>query len=98
MSGLDLAASLIVQLLLFERLNLGLGQDCAFLGNLGFQRLQAGFEVCKILAQPDRANGGWRDEDPQLAQLVGGARLPIGRKVGGGFDHGLLRCFIHPVC
>ena len=54
MSGLNLAAGLIVQLLLFKRLNLGLGQDCAFLGNLGFQRLEPLFEVGQIVPQPDR--------------------------------------------
>jgi len=53
-SSLNLAASLIVQLLLFKRLNLGLGQDCAVLGNLGFQRLEPLFEVGQIVPQPDR--------------------------------------------
>ena len=40
MSGLNLAAGLIVLFLLFKRLNRGLGPDCAFLGNLGLQGLE----------------------------------------------------------
>ena len=49
MGCLDLAAGLIIQLLLFKRLHLRLGQDGALVGHLGFQRLQAGFEVRQIV-------------------------------------------------
>ena len=54
MGRLDLTAGFIIQLLLFEGLDLCLGKDAAFFGDFGFQRLQAGFEVCQIMAQPDR--------------------------------------------
>ena len=49
-----LTAGFIIQLLLFKGLDLCLDKDVAFFGDFGFQRLQAGFEVCQIMAQPDR--------------------------------------------
>ena len=41
MGSLDLAAGFIVQLLFLQRLDLRLGQEDAFFGNLGFQCFQA---------------------------------------------------------
>ena len=67
MGGLDLAAGLIVLLLLFKRLNLRFGQDDAFLGNLSFQRFQPAFEVRQIMPQPDRPDARGRDKDTQFA-------------------------------
>ena len=54
MGRLDLAAGYIIQLFLFQGLDLCLGQDTPFFGDFGFQRLQAGFEVRQIMVQPDR--------------------------------------------
>jgi hypothetical protein len=54
MGRLDLAAGCIIQLFLFQGLDLCLGQDTTFFGDFGLQRLQAGFDVRQIMAQPDR--------------------------------------------
>jgi hypothetical protein len=58
MGGLNLTTGFIVQFILFQRLNLCLGQDAAFFGNLGLQGLQANLEVRQIMAQPDGTNAG----------------------------------------
>ena len=54
MGRLDLAAGCIIQLFLFQGLDLCLGRDTTFFGDFGLQRLQAGFDVRQIMAQPDR--------------------------------------------
>ena len=54
MRGPDLAAGLVVQLLLFERLDLGFGEDDAVFGNFRLQGSWALLEVGQIVAQPDR--------------------------------------------
>ena len=56
MGRLDLAAGCIIQLFLFQGLDLCLGQDTTFFGDFGLQRLQAGFDVRQILAQPDQSH------------------------------------------
>ena len=53
MRGVDFAPGLIVQFLLFQRLDLGLGEDDAFFGDLGFQGFQPRLEVGQVMAKPD---------------------------------------------
>ncbi|PUB12056.1 hypothetical protein DFP92_11132 [Yoonia sediminilitoris] len=55
MGRLALTAGLIIQFLLFKRLHLGLGQDGALFGH---RRLEPGFEVGRIVPQPDRSDTG----------------------------------------
>ena len=43
--SVDLTPGLVVELLLLQRLNLGFGEDYAFFGDLGFERLQSRLEV-----------------------------------------------------
>ena len=47
---------LLIGLGLFERRDLGLGEDQAFLRHLGLERLQPVFHGLQIMAQPDRAH------------------------------------------
>ena len=97
MGRLDLAAGCIIQLFLFQGLDLCLGQDTTFFGDFGLQRLQAGFDVRQILAQPDQSRAvGW-DKYTQFVQLVGGASLTIGRRIGGRLDHRIPCRLVHPV-
>ena len=48
--GVYLAPGFVVQLLLFQRLNLGLGKHDAIIGDLGLQGFQALFEVRQVVA------------------------------------------------
>ncbi len=52
--GLDLAPGLVVELLLLQGLDLSLGEDDAFFGDLGLQGFQMQFEVGQVMAKPSR--------------------------------------------
>ena len=54
MLALELAMSLLLGLGLFQRDDLRLGQHQAFLGALGFQRLEPLGHGLQVVAQPDR--------------------------------------------
>ena len=86
-----------VQLLLLQGLHVCLGKDAAVFDNDGLQRFQAGFDVRQILAQPDQPHAGGWDKYTQFVQLVGGASLTIGRKVGGRLDHRIPCRLVHLV-
>ena len=49
MSGFDLAPNFVVQLLVFQRLDLGFSQHDDVIGDLGIQGFQAGFEVRHVM-------------------------------------------------
>ena len=50
MRGVDLAPGLVVQFLLFQRLDLGPGEDNALFGDLGLERFQPRLEVSQVAA------------------------------------------------
>ena len=76
---------------------MGLGQHNAVIGDLGLQGFQALFEVCQVVAHPDRTYTAGRHEHAQLAQLVTDADLTVGRVFNGVIDHGVFRFFIDTV-
>ena len=49
------------------------------------------------MPQLDRPEAGWRDEDTQLAQLIGCAGLGIGREIVWGFDNRILCRLINAI-
>jgi len=51
--GLDLAPGLVIQFLLFQRLDLGLGEKNALFGDRGFQGFQPCLEVGQVMAKSD---------------------------------------------
>jgi len=85
---LNLATGLIIELLALQRLNLGLGEDDAFLGHFGLQGLEALLEVGQVIAQPDAPHPTGGDENALLAQLVGDPDLTVGRLIRGVLDYG----------
>ena len=97
MCGLDLAPGLVVELLLFQRLDLSLGQDDALFGDFGFERLQADLEVGQAVAYPDRTDPAGGDEDALLAQLVGDSDLAVSRIFDGIGDNRVLGLETDPV-
>ena len=70
---------LLFALGLLQRGQLAFGQNQAFLGDLGFERLEPLLHRLKIMALPDPANAGRRDRMAELAKLVGDADLAISR-------------------
>jgi hypothetical protein len=58
MLALELAMRLLLGLGLFQRDDLRLGQHQAFLGALGFQRLEPLGHGLQVVAQPDAAHAG----------------------------------------
>lgn len=53
-------------MIFFKRMHMGFGQNAAVFSDLGFQRLQPGFEVREIMEQPDLAETPGRDAHAQL--------------------------------
>ena len=66
MRGADLAPGLVVQFLLFQRLDLGLGEDNALFGGLGLERFQPRLEVSQVVAKPDAARPLGDTNTPRL--------------------------------
>ena len=71
MLALELAVRLLLGLGLFQRDDLRLGQHQAFLGALGFQRLEPLVHRLQIVAQPHTSHAGGGNREPALPQLVG---------------------------
>jgi hypothetical protein len=71
----EFAMGLLFSLGLFQRDDLRLRLHQAFLGTLGFQRLEPLFHGLKIVPQPRATNPGGRDRKTTLFQLVGDADL-----------------------
>jgi hypothetical protein len=62
-----------------ERGELRLGENAALLGDVGFERLQAGLHRQQILSQPDTAHAPRRDAAALFRELIGHLILPPGR-------------------
>ena len=86
-----------VQFLLFQRLDLGLGEDNALFGDLGLERFQPRLEVSQVVAEPDAAHPAGRHEHATLAQFVTDADLAMGRVFDGVGDNHFFRFKIDPV-
>ena len=84
--ALELAMRLLFALGLLQRGQLAFGQNQAFLGDLGFERLEPFLHRLKIVALPDPADAGRRDRMAELAKLVGDADLAISRPVQRKLD------------
>ncbi len=95
--GLDLAPGLVVELLLLQGLDLSLGKDDTFFGDLGLQGFQTQFEVGQVMAKPDAAHRAGRDEHTALAQLVADTDLAMGRAFNSVIDNRVFRFKIDPV-
>ena len=70
---------LLLSLGLFQRDELGLGQDQAFLGALGLQCFEPLVHRSRGHDAATRTHAGGRDREPALAQFVGDADLTEGR-------------------
>ena len=77
---------LLFALGLLQRGKLAFGQHQAFLGDLGFERLEPFLHRLQIMALPDPANASRRDRMAELAKLVGDADLAISRLVQRKLD------------
>ena len=77
---------LLFTLGLFQRGQLAFGQNQAFLGDLGFERLEPFLHRLKIVTLPDAADAGGRDRMAELAKLVGDADLAVRRPVQRKLD------------
>src|SRR5437588_3592804 len=97
MLALELAVRLLLGLGLFQRDDLRLGQHQAFLGALGFQRLEPLVHRLQVVAQPHTAHTGRGDREPALPQLVGNADLTEGRLLNGERNDGVLDLLRHAV-
>src|SRR6202011_3208553 len=75
MLALEFAMGLLLSLGLFQRHELGLGQDQAFLGALGLQCFEPLVHGLEVMTLPHAAHAGGRDREPALAQFVGDADL-----------------------
>ena len=89
MLALKLAMRLLLSLGLFQRDELGLGQDQAFLGALGLQRFEPLVHGLEVMTLPHAAHAGGRDREPALAQFVGDADLTEGRLLDGQRNDGI---------
>jgi hypothetical protein len=77
---------LLFALGLLQRGQLAFGQNQAFLGDLGFERLEPFLHGFKIMTLPDAANAGRRNRVAEFAKLVGDADLAISRLVQRKLD------------
>src|SRR5580700_3778956 len=89
MLALKLAMRLLLSLGLFQRHELGLGQDQAFLGALGLQCFEPLVHGLEVMTLPHAAHAGGRDREPALAQFVGDADLTEGRLLDGQRNDGI---------
>ena len=83
MGGFDFAMGQIIVLLTLQRRYLGISQQDALFGCLFLQRGQALLERGQVVAQPDGANAGRRNEDASLAKFVAGSDLAVGGLLPG---------------
>lgn len=97
MRGFDLAPGLVIQFLLFQRLDLGFGENDALFGDLGLQGFQPHLEVGQVVAKPDAAHPAGRHEHTALAHLVADADLAVGRVFDGIRNNRFFRFEIDPV-
>ena len=77
---------LLFALGLLQRGQLAFGQHQAFLGDLGFERLEPLLHRLQIMALPDPAHPGRRDRMAEFAKLVGDADLAVRRPVQRKLD------------
>src|SRR4029077_20248203 len=89
MLALELAMGLLLGLGLFQRDELGLGQDQAFLGALGLQRFEPLVHGLEVMTLPYATHAGGRDREPALAQFVGDADLAESRLLDGNGNDGV---------
>src|SRR5271155_6254729 len=78
--ALELAMRLLFALGLLQRGELAFSQHQAFLSDLGFERLEPFLHRLKIVALPDPAHPGRRNQIAELAENVGGGDLAISRR------------------
>ena len=97
MFAFELAMGLFLGLRLFERGELGFGEDETLLGHLGFQRLEPLVHGLQIVAQPHAAHAGRRDDKPALCQFVGNPDLAKSRLLNGERNHGVLDLLRHTI-
>lgn len=81
MGGFNLATALIIVLLLFQGDHLCIGQNKAFGGHFGLQRLKTIPEVDQIVVKLDAAYAAAGDEHSALPQLITRLDLAVGRKI-----------------
>ena len=79
--ALELAMRLLFALGLLQRGQLAFGQHQAFLGDLGFERLEPFLHRLQIMTLPDPAHPGRRNRMPELAHFISDADLAVGRPV-----------------
>ena len=79
MLAFELAMGLLLGLGLFQRDELGLGQDQAFLGALGLQCFEPLVHGLEVMTLPHAPHASGRDREPALPQLVGDANLAESR-------------------
>ena len=84
--ALELAMRLLFALGLLQRDELAFGQHQAFLGDLGFERLEPFLHRLEIMTLPDPAHPGRRNRMAELAKLIGDADLAISRPVQRKLD------------
>src|ERR1700730_3493470 len=84
--ALELAVSLLFCLGFLQGYDLRLGQDQAFLRNLGFQRLEPFLHRLEIMALPDAAHPGRGDRVAKFPHFVGDADLAEGRLLHRKFN------------
>ena len=77
---------LLFALGLLQRDELAFGQHQAFLGDLGFERLEPFLHRLEIMTLPDPAHPGRRNRMAELAKLIGDADLAISRPVQRKLD------------
>jgi hypothetical protein len=80
---------LLLGLGLFQRDELGLGQDQAFLGALGLQGIEPLVHGLEVMTLPHATHAGGRDREPALPQLVGDANLTESRLLDGNRNDGV---------
>jgi hypothetical protein len=97
MLALELAVGLLLELGLLQRSHLGLGEQDALLGDLGFERPQALLTHLQVVTLPDATHAGGRDVHALLEQLVGDANLPPRWLLDGHLQHRALHLGCHSV-
>ena len=88
---------LLLGLGLFQRDDLCLGQHQAFLGALGFQRLEPLLHGLQVVTLPHTAHAGGRNREPTFPQFVGDADLTERRLFDGERNDGVFDLLRHAI-